>query len=157
MKDTRFSINELIKNQNWLELFIPKNILDNECSFKFQIASIKEINKSELPLEKLNDKIFLEQGKIIMFTLEVINLSKSTLQNGLFYKEIIIQDEDGYSFVHSINEVFCESEFTSDSFFRLLPKIKTRIMLFYLLPDEESNYFISIKNSKWTETKLRII
>jgi len=156
MKDTRFSINELMKNQDWLEMIIPKNVFDNECLFKFKIINIQEVDKSKLPLEKLDDKIFLEQGKIILLTLEVINLSKSTLENGLFYKEIIIQDEDGYSFVHSINEVFCECEFTSDSFFRLLPKIKTRIMLFYLLPDEESNYFISIKNSKWTEIKLKL-
>ena len=152
----RYSINELIYTQDWLELFIPKNILDNECLFKFKIVSIQEIDKTKLSLEKLNDKIFLEQGKIIILTLEVVNLSKSTLQNGLFYKEIIIQDEDGYSFEHSINEVFCDSEFTADPFFRLLPKIRTRIMLFYLLPDEESSYFISIKNSKWTVTKLKL-
>lgn len=157
MNEVRLSINKLINQEDWLEMYIPKDTFGNKCIFRFQIKSIQEIDKSRLDLEKLHDKIFLEQGKIILLTFDVINLSQRTKQKGTFYHDIIIEDTEGYSFERSINEVLCNSEFSTDFSFNLIPKIKTKTTLFFLLPDEDSEYYISIKNSKWTETKLILI
>jgi len=156
MDEIKFPINQLINQEDWLEMFMPKDMFGNECLFRFQIKSFQEIDKSKLALEKLKNKMFLEQGKIILLTIDITNLSQRAKQKGTFYREIIISDSEGFSFEGSINEVLCSSEFSTDFSFKLIPKIKTETTLFFLLPNEDSDYFISIKNSKLTDTKLRL-
>ena len=151
----KFPINQLISQEDWLEMYITKDIF-NVSLFRFQIKSIKKIDKSKLALEKLENKMFLEQGKIILLTIDLINTSKSVMQKGNFDNEIEIQDSEGYCFEHSTNEVFYNSEFSKGYSFNLRPRKKRKIVLFFLIPDEDSDYFISIKNSKLTDTKLRL-
>jgi len=155
VESIKFSINQLINKEDWLEMYIPKDTF-NVSLFKFQIKSIQEIDKSKLALEKLENKMFLEQGKIILLTIDLINTSKSIMQKGNFDNEIVIQDSEGYCFEHSTNEVFYNSEFSKGYSFNLRPRKKRKIVLFFLIPDEDSDYFISIKNPNWNDFKLKL-
>lgn len=143
MINSRFSISQLINQHQWLEIHIFDRIHNDTCIFRFQVKNLQQLDKSLFSFNETDDLSLIEQGKIMLLELDVINLSKRTKQYGIFISRIFIEDAEGFSFRWFYNEAFRNLEYVKDTSFNFLPKIKTGVTLFYLLPNEESKYYLA--------------
>jgi len=155
MNRQKFGIIKLINQETWLKLFVPKSHISDDSIFKFQVIDIHEIDKSKLVFKNQENFYLIEQGKILLLLIDVINLSHQTKQQPIFLNEILIQDSYGSTFSGFFDECLIDHELTTDFSFRLIPKIKTRVSKFFLLPDELSEYFLKIRD--YYDTTLNIV
>lgn len=125
---------------------------------KLKKAKIKDYDLKGLYPRELID------NPIVCLSLEYINLNKSENSIEIFENNCKLVDLDEYEFkVYSTNRCnFIDNEEEIYRIFGLLenthygentlvPKIKHKINLFFIVPDEDSEYYFKIKNGSIEE------
>ena len=120
----------------------------NRYIFKTRIISFEKVNFSEVDSPD-NISQDLEGGVLWIMKLQIINLNKEEV--GVIGGLIRIVDEDDYDFSNVYDyHLCCWSEYAHSSGLKKLygkyyiPKIKYTGALLYLLPDEETEYYLSV-------------
>lgn len=117
-------------------------------SFRIRVLSFEKVNMTDIDNPK-QITLDIEGGVLWVIKLQIINLNKEEVRiiDGL----IRIVDENDYDFPNVSDAHLCFfSKYADSSGLKKLwgkgyiPKIKYTGSLLYLLPDEETEYFLSV-------------
>lgn len=136
----------------WYECYV-KSIngwAENDVFFKIKIIDFEKIKLEEVDdLEKVAfDK---DESVLWILRLEIINMSKKTISAGGIASTILLVDDDDFAFdCFTDSHLLCSSEYGKNSGIqsvylnKLKPKIKAKGAIPYILPDQNSEYYLSI-------------
>lgn len=118
----------------------------DEWTFRMRISSFDRLDYSQIDRpERLNP---VEAGAVLcLMTIEVVNLSKVSVIFGYLSQELRLVDGDGFQF----EDDDCGLHFGAFekriglSLGTLLPKIKAQGAVIFKLPDEDTEYSLTIK------------
>lgn len=135
----------------------------NSINGRIKFLEVKKINLSNFKL-KGNYPSELLQNPIICLRMEYMNLNHSENSIDIFENNCNLVDIDGYSFKVYSTKAFhftcCEEEIykifdlPNNSYYGqtdFIPKIKQNMELFFVVPDEETDYYFEIINGKIEE------
>lgn len=135
----------------------------NSINGRIRFLDLKKVNLSDYKLE-CDYPSELLQNPIICLRIEYINLNQSENNIEIFENSCNLVDIDGYSFkVYSTKgygfvgmekEIYKVFGLSDNSYYGqtdLIPKIKQNIELFFVVPDEETDYYFEIINGKIEE------
>lgn len=128
----------------------------NEYDAPFHIR-LRVLSFEEVYLTMKGEQLEIdEEGKLFFSDIEIVNLNKKRMTTGDINKHLILIDQNGYEynklydpFDHPIMNFAYQigAERLSVLGTALFPKIKISGRIFFFLPDDEdSEYFIKIKN-----------
>lgn len=153
----RIPIKEAIRNGK-IYIFENKNKKDELFRGKIKILNFDEFKLSEKDINNDNLIEFV-RNKIGHLCIEYTNLNFNekdfvthnfVLSNANCARFNEIEDRDGLDSI-SIHLDKSSWDVLADRNKTFIPKIKTRIEIFYLLPDEDNNWFLEIKNCEVEE------
>lgn len=146
-------INNALKNQTQFSINNQESI-----NGRLKFISIAKKSLSNYRLESNYPKEFLD-NPIIDLIIEFTNLNHTEISTLEFKKSILIDLDNfefepiainnGFSTSEQDNEIFQIFSINKENFSndRVYPKIKKQIHLFFLVPDEDTEYYFGIKNS----------
>lgn len=150
----KIPVKEAIISGEWLEYSLPFS-LDYCCILRLRPILFEKILSSEKDNISTLHPMVLDEGVLWLLKIEVINLSKTSLDAGFLGYYIALHDKDDFVFnVFNYGRqlvgysVFSNSSglsrFALECRSRLQPKIKIVGALAFLLPDDdEAEYFLS--------------
>jgi len=147
-KGTAFDISKCIESASWLEGYLD----DDDIRFKLRIMAFE---KMEFDYDTLGDDLEFDvsDGVLWLLVLQIVNLTKTTINCDDIKRNLRIVDSDDFCF-----ELVEDRELCSDSEFatkvklkrfyygELTPKLTATGSLLFLLPNEDTNYFISLES-----------
>lgn len=144
-----------IDNQHKLE---SKEDIENIIKGRLKILNFEEFKLDKTDIMNINKMQFLE-NKIVKLELEYTNLNFIEAQ---FISNICyIVDIDGFKFkpIHDQDIIQAIAkhldktlwELSEDMSKTFIPKLKMKITIFYMLPNEETDYFLEAKDCEIEE------
>ena len=146
-------INNAIKNQTQFSINNQEYI-----NGRLKFIGITKKSLSNYKLESDYPKEFLD-NPIINLIIEFTNLNHNEISTHEFTKSILIDLDDfefkpiainnGFRTLEQDNEIFKIFAINKDDFSnnRVYPKIKKHICLFFLVPNEDTDYYFGMNNS----------
>ena len=139
-----------IDNQYKLE---SKEDIENIIKGRLKILDFEEFKLDKTDIMNINKMQFLE-NKIVKLEFEYTNLN--FIETQYISNICYIVDIDGFEFKpihdHDIIQAIAKHldktlwDLSEDMRKTFIPKLKTRITIFYMLPNEETDYFLEINN-----------
>jgi hypothetical protein len=146
----KISIKEAINSGAWFQCCSGYDGHYDKYSFRIKILSFEKVNMSEIDNpEEIN--LDIEGGVLWIMKLQIINLNRE--KEGIIDGLIQISDEENYEFESvSDKHLCCFSKYAEASGLKRLyakwdiymPKIKYSGALLYLLPDEETEFYLTV-------------
>jgi hypothetical protein len=146
-------LNEAIETGSWLQA------KTDDLLFRFKPISFSKIDLAEIDN---SNKMKIDGGVLWLLKIEVVNMNKVQCHPFYIRDHIAIFDSDDFLFLPVKDD-----HLTSDSNFAvsnglnrfvgwsscpaLPPKIKVSGALAYLLPEEDTKYFLSVKDGEISE------
>lgn len=134
----KIAIKEAIASGEWLQY------LDKDVNMKIRILSIRNVDLAEIDdIHEVDRSLPLSNGNLLMLSTEMINMS-SIKQD--YLPQLVLIDQDEFQF-----ENLCDSHLRSGSAFSekhhlivfdLIPKLKYKVDYLFLVPKEESKYYL---------------
>ena len=125
---------------------------------RIKFIEFKKLKINDYELKGTYKKELLD-NPIVCLSLEYINLNQSENSIDIFENNCKIVDLDGYefkiystkgyNFICNEEEIYKIFELPENTYYgenTLIPKIKHRIDLFFIVPDEDSEYYFKIQN-----------
>ncbi len=135
----KISINEAISSGEWLQYEYE---FKNDVTMKLKLLSIREVQLEEIgDIDRVDKNIPLRNGRLLILSMELINLSKVKQ----FIPTFALVDQDNYEFNNLMDSYL---RFNSDLAKRytlsidLIPKFKCKVDCLFLVPLEDTQYFI---------------
>ena len=143
---------------------VNRKNLDPEYNLLYGRIRFLSLNKYRLSDYKFSEELpYVYMNNILIkLNVEYMNLNKTTNRIQVFDHGTDLEDLDGYKFeVISVNGF--DSPITSEMYeklkfkeryynaYEIFPKMKDIFTLFYLVPDEETDYYFNIYDSKIEE------
>lgn len=144
-------------------LFFVKNDKRIAKGFSFYGNSIngriRFLNLSKYKLSEYNitEKLPYNytENVLVKLDIEYINLNKTGNDINIFERGCDLMDLDGFRFdvistngfgLDAVGEIYEKLQFEDDYYgeTKLIPKVKNKLSLFYLVPDEETDYYFYI-------------
>lgn len=145
-KDTAFDISKCIDSASWLEGYLA----DDDIRFKLRVMAFEKL---EFDYNNLGDDLAFDisDGVLWLLVLQIVNLTKTTINCDDIKRNLRIVDSDDFCFELVEDRELCsDSEFATKAklkrfyYGKLTPKLKATGSLLFLLPNEDTNYFISL-------------
>lgn len=147
-KEGAFDIRKCIDSALWLEGYLD----DDDIRFKLRVMAFEKL---EFDNDTLGDDLEFDfsDGVLWLLVLQIVNLTKTTINCDDIKRNLRIVDSDDFCF-----ELVEDRELCSDSEFatkvklkrfyygELTPKLTATGSLLFLLPNEDTNYFISLES-----------
>lgn len=156
---SKIPLKEAIATGAWLDCHAI-SCYREEFSFRLQLKGFHRASNGEIDRSMINE-IFVE-GVVWLLSFDVVNLTKGPI-NGWYVREAIrLVDQDGFEFEPYRIERFASNLNWSDNpglcrfanvtpNLPLSPKIKASGSITIVLPDEEANYCLAIKDGNIRE------
>jgi hypothetical protein len=150
-------LKDAIETGDWLSCCYK--ISDEEHKFRFKALSMTRINIDEI--DDFN-KTNIDGGVLWLLRIEVVNMDKVQCFGCDIRNQIAIFDSDDFLFLPVRDDhLTSHSKFAvSSGLYRftgwsncppLQPKIKASGAIAYLLPEEDTEYFLSVKDGEISE------
>ncbi len=144
----KIPIKHAIESGNWFQCVSGWDFQHKEHSFRFRVLSFNRVNLEDVDHPE-DISLNTDGGSLWIMKLQLINLNKT--EEGVTHGLIHIVDNDGYNFptfedIHiRFDSNYAKVSGLRDLFGKsYIPKIKYTGALVYLLPDEETEYFVSV-------------
>lgn len=160
-------ISKAIKDNTLFFVNNDKRIENGFSSYDNSInGRIKILNFSKYKLTEYNITNQLPynyvQNILVKLDIEYINLNKTGNDLNIFKRGCDLMDLDGFRFdvistngfgLESVDEIYEKLGFEDDYYgeTKLIPKVKNKLSLFFLVPDEETDYYFYIVDSNIEE------
>jgi len=152
-------LKEAIASGAWLECHTI-SCYREEFSFRLQLKEFHRASNGEIDRSMINE-IFVE-GVLWLLSFDVVNLTKGPIDGWYVRNALRLVDQDGFGFEPYRIESFAShldwNESTGLRRFAnvnpnlpLSPKIKASGSIAIVLPDEENNYYLAIKDGNIRE------
>ncbi|NCB46799.1 hypothetical protein EOM81_07270 [bacterium] len=147
-KDGSFDIRKCIESALWLEACLD----EDDIRFKFRILAFEKL---EFDYDTLGDDLDFDvsDGVLWLLVLQLVNLTKTTINCDDIKGNFRIVDSDDFCFEFVEDRELCGySEFATRAKLKrfysgeLKPKLTATGGLLFLLPNENTNYFINLES-----------
>jgi len=151
----KISINEAIESGEYYTFY--KERYSKVYNYKLKIISFEKISQENL--SNIEDLEYVGDGILWIMKVEVENIDKTPLDPYYVGEYLRIIDQEGFSFQRYNESELCHhSEYAEESGLirftgwsdvpDMNPKIKEKGAIAFLLPDEESIYYLAIEDGK---------
>ena len=145
----RIPLAEAVEAGAWIECHQE----DMDLHFRIRLLSFEKVDFNEVDEIDEVDLDSIGSGVLWILKLEVVNISKSTCDTSDFKVPLLMVDTDDFQFgVYDDGHLSCSSDYSKKSglnnFYgkQLRPKIKVKGAITFILPDEETEYYITIED-----------
>ena len=149
--DTIFFVNNQKRIENGF------NHYDNSINGRIKILNFSKYKLSEYNMESQLPYNYT-QNILVKLDIEFINLNKTGNDIEIFKRGCDLMDLDGFRFdiistngfgLEAVDEIYEKLGFEDDYYgeTKLVPKVKNKLSLFFLVPDEETDYYFYIVDS----------
>lgn len=144
----RISINEAISSGEWLQYDNNKDLVsDDVFTMKLKLLSIREVQLEEIgDIDRVDKSIPLRNGRLLILSMELINFSK--VQQYSYAPFFALIDQDNFEF-DTLNDGYLVhySELANryNLYLKLMPKLKYKVDFLFMVPVEDTQYFIGAK------------
>jgi hypothetical protein len=147
---SNISVKDATKSGAWLECHINAFRYDVERDCRLRVVAFERKSVEEI-VETPLDREFRVEGVLCVLGIEVVNLSKTPMRASRIKRSIRLVDKDGFEFEPFKTHLECYSkcaglERFTDGSPALSPKVKASGAILFVLPDEENNYHLAIKD-----------
>lgn len=150
----KIPLKEAIEAGAWLECHAKW--CSEELYFRFRVTGFRRSSVEEIDRSKVND--VLVEGLLWLLSLEAVNLANSPVGTWKLRYAIKLVDQDGFEF-EPLGRTSLDSDEQSglrqfsgwSSNTPLSPQAKASGSIPFALPDEESNYYLAIKDGSICE------
>ena len=147
-------IKNLVRDGCWLKCTARSREAQIELTFRMRILSFERLDYAQIG--KAPSLVPIEAGAVRwLMKLEVVNLSKASTLFGYLTAEMRVVDADGYQFELETGDAGLHfSDFgrriTLNSG-TILPKLKHQGAVIFKLPDEDTEYSLTLRNGTMEE------
>ena len=143
----RISINEAISSGEWFQCDNVKDFSDNAFTMKLKLLSIREVQLEEIgDIDRVDNSIPLRNGILLILSMELINFSK--VQQYSYMPSFALIDQDNFEFDTLIDGYlvhYSELAKRYNLYLQLMPKLKYKVDFLFMVPVEDTQYFIGAK------------
>jgi len=150
----KYSVANAIESGTWHEC--KGKYFEEEISFRLRILAFRRTTIEEIDESLINEVVI--EGILWLMSVEVINLCKKPIDAWKLRDTLVLIDEDEYEFEYFSNSDLDQDEDSGlhrfsgwSSNTSLSPKIKAVGAIPFVLPDEENNYYLMIKDGQIQE------
>lgn len=134
----KIEVEKAINSGDWYEY------RDDDKKFRIRFLGFRKVDLKEIDnIENVDNDLPVEDGKLLLLSTELINLSKE--ETGSIYISLFDDDKCRFDKIEC-SYLTSNSRFASRNKLRYvsyLPKFKYKRDFIYLVPDEESKYYLT--------------
>ena len=134
----KISVEQAINSGAWYQY------KENEVHLRIRFLSLRPVLLSEFQnIDKVDANLPIKEGKLLLLSTELVNLSKT--ESGSIY--LTLTDNDDFIF-NRVDDYYItrDSDFAERNkltAFRLIPKFKYLKSFIFLVPKEDTKYYLS--------------